>query len=77
MPKQQPLPDYETDEIIQLIKQRIHDKLDRKMLYLRLVDGDTFEEILDKVYDTDKIRTVKTVRRRIHRGEEILFKNFR
>ena len=77
MPRQQPLPDYETDDIIRLIKQRIHDKLDRKMLYLRLVDGDTFEEILDKVYDTDKIRTVKTVRRRIHRGEEILFKTFR
>lgn len=77
MPKQQRLPDYETDQVIELIKQRIHNKLDRKMLYWRLVDGDTFEEILDKVYDMDKIRTVKTVRRRIHRGEEILFKNFR
>lgn len=76
MPKQA-LPDYETDQVIELIKQRIHNKLDRKMLYLRLVDGDTFEEILGKVYNMDKIRTVKTVRTRIHKGEEILFKNFR
>ena len=77
MPKQQRLPDYTTDEVIELIKQRIHNKLDRKMLYWRLVDGDTFEEILGKVFNMDKIRTVKTVRNRIHRGEEILFKNFR
>ena len=77
MPKQQAIPDYETDQVIELIKQRIHNKLDRKMLYLRLVDGDTFEEILSKVYNMDKIRTVKTVRTRIHKGEEILFKNFR
>ena len=76
MPKQA-LPDYETDQVIELIKQRIHNKLDRKMLYLRLVDGDTFEEILSKVYNMDKIRTVKTVRTRIHKREEILFKNFR
>ena len=77
MPKQQRLPEYTTDEIIELIKQRIHKKLDRKMLYWRLVDGDTFEEILEKVFNMDKIRTVKTVRNRIHRGEEILFKDFR
>lgn len=77
MPKQQRLPDYTTDEMIERIKQRIHNKLDRKMLYWRLVDGDTFEEILEKVFNMDKIRTVKTVRNRIHRGEEILFKDFR
>ena len=46
------------------------------MLYWRLVDGDTFEEILAKVDGMDKIRTVKTVRNRIHDGEEILFKHF-
>lgn len=39
MPKQQPLPDYETDQIIELIKQRIHNKLDRKMLYCALWTG--------------------------------------
>ena len=75
MPKKQLHPDYETGQIIELIRQHIHNKLDRQMLYWRLVDGDTFEEILDKVYDMDKIRTVKTVRTRIHKGEEILFKH--
>lgn len=75
MPKVLRLPEYTTDQIVELIKQHVHDKLDRKMLYWRLVDGDTFEEILGKVYDMDKIRTVKTVRNRIHKGEEILFKH--
>lgn len=75
MPKKNPLPDYTTDDIVELIKQHIHNKLDRQMLYWRLVDGETFEEILDRVYNMDKIRTVKTVRNRIHSGEEILFKH--
>lgn len=75
MPKKQHLPDYTTDEIVELIKQHIHKKLDRQMLYWRLVDGETFEEILGRVYNMDKIRTVKTVRLRIHKGEEILFKH--
>jgi hypothetical protein len=75
MAKKQTLPEYETDQIVELIRQRIHDKLDRKMLYWRLVDGDTFEEILDKVFDNEKIRTVKTVRNRIHKGEKELFRH--
>lgn len=68
-------PEYTTDVIVGLIKQHIHNKLDRQMLYWRLVDGETFEEILGRVYNMDKIRTVKTVRTRIHKGEEILFKH--
>lgn len=76
MPKRLPLPEYTTDQVIELIRQRIHKKLDRKMLYWRLIDGDTFEAILDKVFNEDGIRTVKTVRNRIHKGEEILFKDF-
>ena len=72
MPKKTILPDYETDQIIWLIKQHIHNKLDRQMLYWRLVDGDTFEEILGKIYGKEKIQTVKTVRNRIHDGEHIL-----
>ena len=75
MPKKQPLPEYETDQIVELIKQHIHNKIDRQMLYWRLVDGETFEEILGKVFNMDKIRTVKTVRNRIHKGEEILFRH--
>lgn len=73
MPQKQPLPDYTTDQIVELIKQHVHNKLDRQMLYWRLVDGDTFEKILDKVFDKEGIRTVKTVRVRIHKQETILF----
>ena len=75
MPRVLQFPDYTTDVIVELIKQHIHNKLDRKMLYWRLVDGETFEEILGKVYNMDKIRTVKTVTTRIHKGEEILFRH--
>ena len=48
----------------------IHDKTDRKMLYLRLVDGDTIGEIASKVQLDDK-----TVWRRLHRGERELFRH--
>ena len=75
MPRVLQYPEYTTDVIVGLIKQHIHNKLDRQMLYWRLVDGETFEEILGRVYNMDKIRTVKTVRNRIHAGEEILFKH--
>ena len=70
------LPDYGTDQIVELIKQHIHNKVDRKMLYWRLVDGDTFECILGKVFEQDGIQTVKTVRTRIYKGEQILYDHF-
>ena len=46
----------------------IHDKTDRKMLYLKLVDGDTIGEIAFKV-NLD----YKTVWRRLSKGERELF----
>ena len=48
----------------------IHDRTDRKMLYLRLVDGDTIGEIAGKVGLDDK-----TVWRRLHKGERELFRH--
>lgn len=75
MPKKTPLPEYSTDQIVELIRQYIHNKVNRKMLYWRLVDGDTFESILDKVFNEEGIRTVKTVRKRIHEGETELFRH--
>ena len=75
MPKKQLLPEYTTDQITELIKQHIHNKLDRKMLYWRLVDGDTFECILNKVFNEEGIQAERTVRTRIHKGEAILFKH--
>lgn len=46
----------------------IHDKTDRKMLYFRLVDGDTISEIASKVCLDDK-----TVWRRLQKSEKELF----
>ena len=46
----------------------VHDKTDRKMLYLRLVDGDTIGEIASKVSLDEK-----TVWRRLRKGEKQVF----
>lgn len=67
--------EYTNSQIKELIAEHIHDEVDRKMLCWRLIDGYTFERILDLVFDADNIRTVKTVRNRIHKGEEILFRH--
>lgn len=68
MPKASQRPKYGNQQIKDLIMEHIHDKTDRKMLYLRLVDGDTIGEIASKVKLDDK-----TVWRRIHKGERELF----
>lgn len=68
MPKTTPRPKYGNQQIKDLIMEIIHDKVDRRMLYLRLVDGDTIEEIAGKV-ELDS----KTVWRRLRAGEKELF----
>ena len=70
MPKASPRPEYGNEQITALIKEHIHDKTDRRMLYLRLVDGDTIGEIASKVGMDDK-----TVWRRLHKGERELFRH--
>lgn len=70
MPKASPRPEYGNEQITALIKEYIHDKTDRRMLYLRLVDGDTIGEIASKVGMDDK-----TVWRRLHKGERELFRH--
>lgn len=62
--------EYTNSHIKELILEHIHNSEDRKMLYLRLVDGLTFEEISFRMQ-----MTPKTVRVRIHKGESILFKH--
>lgn len=59
---------YTNSQIKELIKEYIHDKTDRKILYLRFVDNDTLEEIAGKV-GLDK----KTVWTRIRKQEKELF----
>lgn len=68
MPKATLRPEYSNTQIKNLIMEYIHDKTDRRMLYLRLVDGDTIGEIASKVGLDDK-----TVWRRLHNGERELF----
>lgn len=68
MPKGSQYPDYSNTQIKSLIMEYCHDKTDRKILYYRLVDGDTISEIAEKVGLDDK-----TVWRRLHKGEKVLF----
>lgn len=68
MPKASYRPEYGNAQIKALIMEHIHDKTDRRMLYLRLVDGDTLGEISGKVGLDEK-----TVWRRVRKGEKILF----
>ena len=68
MPKAYIRPEYSNTQIKNLIMEFIHDKTDRRMLYLKLVDGDTIGEIASKVGLDDK-----TVWRRLHKGERELF----
>ena len=60
--------EYTNSQIRDLIKEYCHNSDDRKMLYWRLVDGLTFEEIGGRMGIT-----TKTVRVRIHKQEQILF----
>lgn len=68
MPKASSRPKYANSQAKELIMEYIHDKTDRKMLYWRLVDGDTIAEIASKTgLDT------KTVWTHIHDGEKEIF----
>ena len=68
MPKTPIRPKYGNQQITDLIKEWIHDKDDRKMLYAHLVDGDTIEEIADR-FSLDK----KTVWKHLKDGKRELF----
>jgi len=62
--------EYTNTLIRELIADYIHNAIDRKMLEMRLIDGMTFEAI-----GFEMGMTTKTVRIRIHKQEEILFKH--
>lgn len=59
---------YTNSQIKELIKEYIHDKTDRQILYYRFVDNDSLGEIAEKV----KLDTT-TVWRRIRKNEKELF----
>ena len=62
--------EYTNSQIRDLIKEHIHSEVDRLLVYDRLVNGYVFERLAEK-YKLD----VKTVRKRVHKCEEILFKH--
>ena len=62
--------EYTNSQIRELIAEHIHNATDRKMVFERLVNGFTFEKI-SEIYQLD----VKTVRKRIHRCEEVIFRH--
>ena len=62
--------EYTNSQIRELIAEHLHNQVDRKMVFERLVNGLTFEKI-SEIYQLD----IKTVRKRIHRCEEILFRH--
>lgn len=68
MPKASSRPKYTNDQAKALIMEYIHDKTDRKILYWRLVDGDTISEIEAKTG-----LNYKTVWKHIHDGEKEIF----
>ena len=62
--------EYTNSVIKELIAEYIHNSVDRKMVFDRLVNGYTFEKI-SGIYLMD----IKTVRKRIHRCENEIFKH--
>jgi len=71
MPRVSSRPEYGNEQIKAIIMEYIHDKTDRRMLYLRLVDGDTISEIAEKVGLDDK-----TVWSHLRKGEREVFRHF-
>lgn len=68
MPKQKSIHDYGNKQITEIIKEYVHDKDDRKMLYLRFVDGLSLSQIAD-VMHIDK----KTVWNHLQKQENVIF----
>lgn len=68
MPKKPIRPKYSNEQITAIIKDWIHNELDQKMLYLRLVKGKTIAEIAEIVGRDDK-----TVLSHLKSGEKEVF----
>ena len=64
--------EYTNSRIKELIEEYIHSERDRRVLYLRLVDGLTFERLAEEV--DLSVRYVKTI---VYKGEEILFRHLK
>ena len=70
------LDDISNSEIEKAIDEWIHSKRDRLILKLRLIDGLTYQQTSDYLYDKENIslseRQIKTV---VYKGEAKLFRH--
>lgn len=63
-------------EIDKLINDRLHSKRDRLILHLRLVDGLTYMQTSDYLYEHEKIQlSERQIKRIVSKAETILFRN--
>lgn len=62
------LPEYSNTQMKEMILDKIHDKSDRKIMYLKLVDGCTIMDVARKMN-----MPYSTVRDRYYINKQILF----
>ena len=68
MPNASHRPDYGNQQITEIIKEYVHDKVDRRILYLYFVDGLSLSQIGDAV-GLNK----KTVWTHLQKQEKVIF----
>lgn len=64
--------EYTNSQIKSLIDEHIHSRRDRQVLFLRLVEGLTFEKIAEEM--DLSVRYTKTI---VYKSEEILFRHLK
>ena len=65
-------PRYSNDEIRQIIDNWIHSERNRRILYLRLIDGLTLEEIAETL-----LIDISTVKRNLNRDQDEVFSHIK
>lgn len=76
MARAQHLPEYDIDIVAELIRRYIHNIEDRDMLVWRLDDGRTFGQIAQMIHEKyGVLYEEKTIRKRVHNGEKIVFRH--
>lgn len=64
-------PEYTNSQIRELIREKIHSRRDRKILFLKLVDGLTFGEIAEETG-----MPISTITDAYYKQTKILFQDF-
>lgn len=64
--------EYTNSAIRETINEHIHSQVDRDVLCARLIDGLTYEKLSEK-FDI----SVSQIKRKIYKGEDIIFKHLK